>query len=207
MTERTLIAGIGNIFCSDDGFGVEVAHRLMTEALPPGVEVKDYGIRGLHLAYDLAAGFRTAILVDAVARGGPPGTVYVIEPDRTPAGSPQPGGPQSSGPQSSGPAPPAGPAAGGPLLDAHGMQPDVVLQMLDTLGGPGWRDDTDRRLRAGQHRLRHRADPAGQRGDRGGDLGGMAAGRRRACGPAGASGRRAAWLTGGGRSHVPRHSG
>ena len=142
MTERTLIAGIGNIFCSDDGFGVEVAHRLMTETLPPGVEVKDYGIRGLHLAYDLAGGFRTAILVDAVARGGPPGTVYVIEPDRAPAGHPQPGGPQSSGPQSSGlqssgpGAAPAGPAAGGPLLDAHGMQPDVVLQMLDTLGGP-----------------------------------------------------------------------
>jgi hydrogenase maturation protease len=131
VTERTLIAGIGNIFCSDDGFGVEVAHRLMTETLPPGVEVKDYGIRGLHLAYDLAGGFRTAILVDAVARGGPPGTVYVIEPDRTPAGRPQPGGPQSSGP-----AAPAGPAAGGPLLDAHGMQPDVVLQMLNTLGGP-----------------------------------------------------------------------
>jgi hydrogenase maturation protease len=81
MTGRTLVAGIGNIFLGDDGFGVEVARQLAGADLPDGVTVTDYGIRGMHLAYDLASGFDTAILVDATARGGAPGTIYVIEPD------------------------------------------------------------------------------------------------------------------------------
>jgi hydrogenase maturation protease len=75
MTGRTLVAGIGNIFLSDDGFGVEVARRLATARLPAGVTVADYGIRGMHLAYDLASGFDAAILVDATSRGGAPGTI------------------------------------------------------------------------------------------------------------------------------------
>jgi hydrogenase maturation protease len=118
MSGRTLVAGIGNIFLCDDGFGVEVARRLADADLPAGVTVTDYGIRGMHLAYDLASGFDAAILVDATARGGAPGTIYVIEPDL--------------------PSEPAEPAAGSdsnPLLDAHGMQPDVVLGMLGLLGG------------------------------------------------------------------------
>jgi hydrogenase maturation protease len=118
MTGRTLVAGIGNIFLGDDGFGVEVARRLVDADLPGGVTVTDYGIRGMHLAYDLASGFDTAILVDATARGGAPGTIYVIEPDLP-----------------SGPAEPAAGSDPHPLLDAHGMQPDVVLGMLDLLGG------------------------------------------------------------------------
>jgi hydrogenase maturation protease len=95
---------------------VEVARRLASADLPAGVTVTDYGIRGMHLAYDLASGFDAAILVDATARGGAPGTIYVIEPD-LPSG-------------------PAEPAAGPdplPLLDAHGMQPDVVLGLLGVL--------------------------------------------------------------------------
>ncbi len=86
---RTLVAGIGNIFLSDDGFGVEVARRLATAPLPAGVTVTDYGIRGMHLAYDLASGFDAAILVDATSRGGAPGTIYVIEPD-LPSGPAEP---------------------------------------------------------------------------------------------------------------------
>jgi hydrogenase maturation protease len=118
MTGRTLVAGIGNIFLGDDGFGVEVARQLAGADLPAGVTVTDYGIRGMHLAYDLASGFDAAILVDATARGGAPGTIYVIEPDLP-----------------SGPAEPAVGPDSHPLLDAHGMQPDVVLGMLDLLGG------------------------------------------------------------------------
>jgi hydrogenase maturation protease len=118
MTGRTLIAGIGNIFLSDDGFGVEVARRLATAPLPAGVTVTDYGIRGMHLAYDLASGFDAAILVDATSRGGAPGTIYVIEPDLP-----------------SGPAEPAVGSDPHPVLDAHGMEPDVVLGLLDLLGG------------------------------------------------------------------------
>ena len=77
---RVLVAGIGNIFLGDDGFGVAVADRLLQQELPPGVDVADYGIRGMDLAYALA-GYDAAVFVDAVPRGGAPGTLYVIEPD------------------------------------------------------------------------------------------------------------------------------
>ncbi len=110
MTGRTLIAGVGNIFFGDDGFGVEVARRLAGQDLPAGVTVADYGIAGMHLAYDLCDGYDRAILIDATPRGGEPGTVYVIEPER-----------QAQPPVA--------------LFDGHGMQPDVVLGMIATLGG------------------------------------------------------------------------
>lgn len=126
MTNRLLIACVGNIFLGDDGFGVEVAGRLAEADLPGWVQVTDYGIGGLHLAYDLADGYDTAILVDAASRGGAPGTVYVIEPEPG-----QPPGERASGE----------PPGGGALFDAHGMQPDAVLGMLGMLGmlgtGPG----------------------------------------------------------------------
>jgi hydrogenase maturation protease len=78
-----LIAGIGNIFLGDDAFGSEVARRLMGRPQPPGVRVMDFGIRGLDLTYALADGCDLAILIDAMPRGGTPGTVYVLEPDLT----------------------------------------------------------------------------------------------------------------------------
>jgi hydrogenase maturation protease len=76
-----LIAGVGNIFKGDDAFGVEVARRLARKTLPEGVKVIDFGIRGIDLTYALLDGYRAAVLVDAVRRGGEPGTVYIIEPD------------------------------------------------------------------------------------------------------------------------------
>jgi hydrogenase maturation protease len=112
VTHRVLVAGVGNIFFGDDGFGVEVARRLAKLDLPDWVAVGDYGISGMHLAYDLAEGIQTAILVDAMPRGGEAGTVYVVEPERRPA-STEPTSPS--------------------FFDGHGMQPDVVLGMLDTL--------------------------------------------------------------------------
>ena len=117
MTARVLVAGIGNIFLGDDGFGTEVARALAAEDLPDWVRLADYGISGMHLAYDLASGYETVILLDATARGEPPGTVSVIELDRP---DEAPGGEEAM------------------LLDAHGMQPDLVLSMLGVLGGqPG----------------------------------------------------------------------
>ena len=77
---RVLVAGIGNIFFADDGFGVEVARRLSCEPLPPNVEVVDVGIAGLHLAYRLLDGYDLVIAVDAVTRGAAPGTLFVVEP-------------------------------------------------------------------------------------------------------------------------------
>ena len=111
-----LVAGVGNIFLGDDGFGVEVARRLATEDLPEWVRVADYGISGMHLAYDLANGYESTILIDATSRGDDPGTIYVIELEH--------GQPAAA----------AGADAGSQLFDAHGMQPDVVFGVLDMLG-------------------------------------------------------------------------
>jgi hydrogenase maturation protease len=109
-----LVAGIGNIFLSDDGFGVEVARRLAAEPMPLGVRVVDYGIRGVHLAYELLDGYDGLVLVDAVPMGEEPGTVAVIKPSL-------PARPGDDGE--------------GPVVDAHNMSPDVVLATLSRLGG------------------------------------------------------------------------
>jgi hydrogenase maturation protease len=78
---RILVAGIGNIFLGDDGFGVEVAQRLSRCDFPSTVRVADFGIRGFDLAFALQDGYETTILIDAFPHGQPPGTVYVVEPD------------------------------------------------------------------------------------------------------------------------------
>jgi hydrogenase maturation protease len=104
---RVLIAGIGNVFLADDGFGVEVAHRLAERSWPPGIEVKDFGIRGLDLVYALGDGYDAAILIDALPRGEEPGTLSVIEPEVEP---------------------------GRIGLDAHGMDPAKVLALAAELG-------------------------------------------------------------------------
>jgi hydrogenase maturation protease len=110
---KVLVAGVGNIFLGDDGFGVEVVRRLSTMELPAHVRLADYGIRGMHLAHDLAgAGYALTVLVDATQRGDLPGTVYVVEL--------------------------TGATMDMALLDAHGMQPDAVLGLVRVLGGdPG----------------------------------------------------------------------
>lgn len=110
MNARILVAGIGNIFFADDGFGVEVAGRLANATVPEGVKVEDFGIRGVHLAYELLDGYETLILVDALPRGEAPGTVFVLQPDFDDA-----------------------PASG--AMDAHTMDPATVLSMLADLGG------------------------------------------------------------------------
>lgn len=117
---RTLVAGVGNIFLSDDGFGVEVVKELGQRSLPPGVELADFGIRGVHLAYQLMEGYDLLILVDAVPRDQPPGTLFVIEPDVA-ASTARLTGAIGEGSM--------------PLVDAHGMEPGAMLSVLDQLGG------------------------------------------------------------------------
>jgi hydrogenase maturation protease len=81
MTARILVAGVGNIFLGDDGFGVEVAQSLSRRQLPESLVVKDFGIRGFDLAYSLLDPWDTVIIVDAMPRGEAAGTIYVVEPD------------------------------------------------------------------------------------------------------------------------------
>lgn len=123
MNRRTLVAGVGNVFLGDDGFGVEVARRLAEAALPHWVTVADYGTSGMHLAYDLADGYDTAILIDAAPRGQQPGTITVLEIEPGQRAHPEEGGALEAS----------------RLLDAHGMQPDLVLGMLGLLGATACR--------------------------------------------------------------------
>ena len=78
---KILVAGIGNIFLGDDGFGVEVVRRFLNRGMPAEVRAVDFGIRGLDLAYALQDGYETTILIDAYPHGQVPGTVSVVEPD------------------------------------------------------------------------------------------------------------------------------
>jgi hydrogenase maturation protease len=112
---RAMVAGIGNVFLGDDGFGVAVAQRLAGREVPDGVRVADVGIRGLHLAYDLLDGCELLVLVDAVPLGAAPGTVAVIEVDPDDAALP------GQDPVGS--------------LDAHSMSPVSVLGTLRAMGG------------------------------------------------------------------------
>jgi hydrogenase maturation protease len=106
---RVLVAGIGNIFMADDGFGVEVARRLRERALPAGVDVVDFGIRGMDLVFALGEGYDAAVFVDAVPHGDEPGTVFLIEPRLEQL-------------------------EGEVTLDAHGMDPVKVLALAGQLG-------------------------------------------------------------------------
>jgi hydrogenase maturation protease len=107
--------------------------------VPAGVRVADYGIRGMHLAYDLASGYDAAILIDASPRGEAPGTLYVIEPELGRLPGPSATRPADTNPADTGltntDSAQADALAVSPFFDAHGMQPDVVFGMLDTLDG------------------------------------------------------------------------
>jgi hydrogenase maturation protease len=105
---KVLVAGIGNIFLGDDGFGVEVIRRL--GPLPESVTVKDFGIRGYDLAYALLEPYDLVILVDAAPGGAEPGSIYVIEP------SVEDGAPEAA------------------ALDAHAMNPVSVLRLALSMG-------------------------------------------------------------------------
>jgi hydrogenase maturation protease len=111
MASRILIAGIGNIFLGDDGFGSEVMRHVCGRVDGShGVRATDYGIGGMHLAYDLLEDWDALVLVDAIPNRGSPGTVHVFEADHE------------------SPDAPAG-------LDAHSMDPVAVFASLRALGG------------------------------------------------------------------------
>jgi hydrogenase maturation protease len=110
MAARILVAGIGNIFLGDDGFGSEVVRHAEIPQDDDSVRVVDYGIGGMHLAYDLLEDWDSLILVDAVPSRGRPGTLHVFQADHQ-----------------------IGSSASG--LDAHSMDPEAVFASLRALGG------------------------------------------------------------------------
>ena len=112
---RILVAGVGNIFCGDDAFGVEVVGRLLRERrLPLAIDVVDFGIRGLDLAYALSDGYDCVIIAEAAARGEGPGTVSLLEPEISPSRADAPHAAFDS---------------------AHGLDPEKVLGLVTMLGG------------------------------------------------------------------------
>jgi hydrogenase maturation protease len=113
---RILIAGIGNIFLGDDAFGSEVARRLVNRPMHDGVRVVDFGVRGFDLTFALLDEYEATIFVDAVQRGGPPGTLYVIEPDPGTQG----GIVIEDGDQ---------------FVDTHGMDPVKAIRLATAMGG------------------------------------------------------------------------
>jgi hydrogenase maturation protease len=116
MAARILVAGIGNIFLGDDGFGSEVVRHTDIPPDDTDVRVTDYGIRGMHLAYDLLDEWGTLVLVDAVPNRGKPGTLHVFQADHEAHSFP-------------------GGFEGLARVDAHSMDPAAVFASLRALGG------------------------------------------------------------------------
>jgi hydrogenase maturation protease len=112
-----LIAGVGNAWLRDDGFGGEVARALSERELPPGVSVMDAGTGGLDLAYEVMRGYDALVIVDVSRQGGEPGTLYVMEPDEDSV---------------------QGAIEDGETINPHGMDPQTVLRFVKSVGAwPG----------------------------------------------------------------------
>ncbi|MEJ7750456.1 MAG: hydrogenase maturation protease [Thermoleophilaceae bacterium] len=116
-TPQILVAGIGNAWLRDDGFGGHVAKKLEEGELPEGVSVFDFGSGGLDLAYEVMRGYDALVLVDVSRQGGEPGTLYVMEPDQEEI---------------------EGGIEDGEMINPHGMDPQTVLRFVKAVGGwPG----------------------------------------------------------------------
>jgi hydrogenase maturation protease len=112
-----LIAGVGNAWLRDDGFGGEVARRLAEVELPAGVSVMDAGTGGLDLAYEVMRGYDALVILDVSPQGGEPGTLYVMEPEEESV----PGGIED-----------------GDVINPHAMDPQTVLRFVKSVGAwPG----------------------------------------------------------------------
>jgi hydrogenase maturation protease len=115
--KQILVAGVGNAFLADDGFGGAVAAAVERRGVPSGVTVLDFGTGGLDLAYEVMRGYDALVIVDVSRQGGEPGTLYVIEPDEDEV---------------------EGGIEDGEVINPHGMDPKTVLRFVKSVGGwPG----------------------------------------------------------------------
>lgn len=116
-TKQILVAGVGNAWLRDDGFGGEVTKALSERELPPGVQVIDFGSGGLDLAYEVMRGYDALVLIDISRQGERPGTLYVMEAKEEDV---------------------EGSIEDGQMIDPHGMDPQTVLRFVKYVGGwPG----------------------------------------------------------------------
>jgi hydrogenase maturation protease len=116
-TRQILVAGVGNAWLRDDGFGGEVTKALLERQLPAGVQVIDFGSGGLDLAYEVMRGYDALILIDSSRQGETPGTLYVMEAKENDV---------------------EGSIEDGQMIDPHGMDPQTVLRFVKYVGGwPG----------------------------------------------------------------------
>jgi hydrogenase maturation protease len=114
---RILIAGVGNAWLQDDGFGGEVARRLERRPMPPGVAVMDAGTGGLDLAYEVMRGYDAVVILDVSRQGGKPGTLYVMEVSEEDV---------------------EGKIDDGETINPHGMDPRTMLRFVRSIGAwPG----------------------------------------------------------------------
>jgi hydrogenase maturation protease len=114
---RVLLAGVGNAWLRDDGFGGEVARRLEQRRLPEGVAVMDAGTGGLDLAYEVMRGYDALVILDVSRQGGEPGTLYVMEVSEDSV---------------------EGKIDDGEVINPHGMDPRTVLRFVRSIGAwPG----------------------------------------------------------------------
>jgi hydrogenase maturation protease len=117
LLHSILIAGVGNAWMRDDGFGSAVAQQLTERELPAGVAVMDAGTGGLDLAYEVMRGYDALMILDISRQGGTPGTLYVIEPDEASV---------------------SGSIEDGEVINPHGMDPQTVLRFVRSVGAwPG----------------------------------------------------------------------
>ena len=137
-TKRILIAGIGNIFLADDGFGVEVgesAGEQVVSVRRPRGRLRNSRIRP-RLCVD--GGLRDHNPRGRLPRRRRAGTLFVVEPDLQELNSAE---------------------AQAGTIEPHGMNPLEVLRMATNMGGPveasaaGW-------LRAGDARSGRRTNGA-----------------------------------------------
>jgi hydrogenase maturation protease len=111
------VAGVGNAWLRDDGFGGEVARRLEERELPEGVAVMDAGTGGLDLAYEVMHGYDALVILDVSRQGGEPGTLYVMEADEESVD---------------------GKIEDGEVINPHGMDPQTMLRFVKSIGAwPG----------------------------------------------------------------------
>ncbi|MGI8512492.1 MAG: hydrogenase maturation protease [Solirubrobacteraceae bacterium] len=117
QVKQILIAGVGNAWMADDGFGGEVARRLQALDLPDGMSVFDVGTGGLDLAYEVMRGYSALLLIDISRQGEAPGTLYVMETKESDVETN---------------------IEDGGVIDPHGMDPHTVLRFVKAVNGwPG----------------------------------------------------------------------